>query len=364
MKLVDAHLYEYCLPLRAPLSLGMRALRKRRGLLLRVEGPDGADGWGEAAPLPGFSAETMAEVRAQGQRLVDELPGTDLATSTLEDLLRSLPIDDLPASLRFCAESAVVHLWAVSRGESVVQALGGRRSRVVLNALLTESASDLEGQAERLQQAGYRAVKLKVGRGAVEADVVRVKTLHSVLGEEVALRLDANRAWTFEEAISFAERLGDVPLAYLEEPLQSPSRLAELITTTGLPVALDETTREMSPEGLSDDLPVRAVVLKPTLLGGLSVTRQWAQQARKREILPVVSSSYESGVGLRMLAALAASLSRAPAGLSTYDRLGADVFSPRLPLGEAVVDLPRLFDSPVDRSVLTSVGATPCDNYE
>lgn len=362
MKLVDAHLFEYCLPLRAPLSLGTRTLRKRRGLLLRVEGPDGTVGWGEAAPLPGFSAETMAEVRVQGHRLVDELSGTDLATSTLEDLLRSLPLDDLPASLRFCAESAVVHLWADSRAESVVQALGGRRSWVALNALITESASDLEGQAERLRQAGYRAVKLKVGRGAVETDVARVKTLHGVLGEEVTLRLDANRAWTFEEAVSFAERLGDVPLAYLEEPLRSPTRLVELITTTGLPVALDETTREMSPEGLSDYLPLRAVVLKPTLLGGLSLTCQWARQARKREILPVISSSYESGVGLRMLAALAASLPTAPAGLSTYDRLGADVLTPRLPLGEAAVDVRRLFASSVDRSVLASVGATPCDD--
>ena len=357
MQIADVQLFRYRLPLRAPLSVGGRTLTERRGLLLRVEGPDGHEGWGEAAPLPGFSRESLADAAAHARRLVSGLPGTDLPDADLDALLEGLPDADLPPAVRWAAESAVVDLWAAIRGMSVVDVMGGGAETVALNALITDDA-DLQAEDERLRAVGYRAVKLKVGRRTVEADATRVRALHELLGGDVGLRLDANRAWTLEEARAFAGAMGDLPLDYVEEPLRDPAGLSDLVDATGLPVALDETTREGPPGALPDALRVRAVVLKPTLLGGLAAARRWAQWTQERGGVPIVSASYESGVGLRMLAALAATLSDAPAGLSTYNRLAADVLTPRLPLDGPTVRLRALHDATVDRAALTPVEPT------
>ncbi len=353
--IADVQLYRYRLPLTAPLAVGDRKLTERRGLLLRVEGAKGTEGWGEAAPLPGFSRETLSDAAAHGRRLAATLPGMEVSGPGLDAVLRGLPATDFPPSIRFAAESALVDLRAAADKTSVVDVLGGGAEVVSLNALITDATADLEAEVERIQEMGYRAVKLKVGRGPVEADAARVRTLHGLLGAEVGLRLDANRAWVLEEARAFADALGDVPLDYVEEPLSDPSGLPDLVNATGLPVALDETTREGEPQRIPDDLPLRAVILKPTLLGGLTATQDWACWGRDRGAVPVVSASYESGVGLRMLASVAAAVSDVPAGLSTYDQLAADVVTPRLPIDGAGLRVRDLYDAEVDRSALHPV---------
>ena len=109
-------------------------------------------------------------------------------------------------------------------------------------------------------------------------------------------RLDANRAWGFEEALAFAEEISGVRVAYVEEPLADPGRLAELAGARGLPVALDESLVGMAPGELGRHPYAAAVVLKPTLLGGVSRTLRLAEEAKAMGAAPVVSSSYEAGV--------------------------------------------------------------------
>ena len=57
MKIRRTDVYRYTLPLKEPLTLRGETFAEREGLLLRVESDTGAHGWGEAAPLPGFSTE-------------------------------------------------------------------------------------------------------------------------------------------------------------------------------------------------------------------------------------------------------------------------------------------------------------------
>ncbi len=357
MRITDAQLYRYRLPLTAPLSVGDRSLTERHGLLLRIVGLGGTEGWGDVAPLPGFSSESLSEARNQVRRVVPKLAGFELMGKGIEDVFRSLAVNDTLPSVRFAIESAVVELLAAVRGESVLQVLGGGRQSVSLNALIPDSTEDLAAAAKRIRAQGFRAAKLKVARRSVEADASRVRTLHAELGEDVALRLDANRGWSYDDAVAFADAVSDVPLSYVEEPLRDPTRLAELADVTGLPIALDETTREYEPTILAHGLHIRAVILKPTLLGGIGVSREWARRAKKRGAVPVVSASYESGVGLRMLIALAASLSEVPAGLSTYTQFKTDVLRPRLALDGSEVNVEPIYSSKVDRSAVERVGS-------
>jgi O-succinylbenzoate synthase len=199
-------------------------------------------------------------------------------------------------------------------------------------------------------------VKLKVGRRTVARDAERVQALRRGLGAGPSLRLDANRAWSLDRALAFAGALGpECAPEYIEEPLRDPTQLPTFAEQSGLPVALDETTRERGPSVLSALAPIAAVVLKPTLIGGATATRSWAEAARDVGATPVVSASYESGVGLRLLVVLAAALSDAPAGLSTYARLAADTLTPRLALDGPTVDVAATGESRVHPDRITRI---------
>jgi O-succinylbenzoate synthase len=332
MTIAAVTLYRYALPLTEPLALGDASLAEREGLLLRVRLEGGAVGWGDVAPLPGFSAETVEEAVAHARRLRTAWTGQRLPGDSLEAVLQALPgLQEAPPSVQFGGESALVEAVADERGTSPAQLLGADRDEVVLNALVrTGTPAALAERGRRLREAGYRAVKLKVGRDAPPAEAERVWALRRALGPEIELRLDANRAWSLPDAIRFWEAIDGADVAYVEEPVSDGASLPAFVDATGCPVALDETTRDRSIDVLAA-CPVRAVVLKPTLLG-LRATQDWAIAARRQGAWPVLSASYESGVGTRMLLALAAALSEAPAGLLPYTRLATDVLVPRLSL--------------------------------
>jgi O-succinylbenzoate synthase len=190
-----------------------------------------------------------------------------------------------------------------------------------------------------MAEEGYRAVKLKVGRRDVSEDVEIVRRVGEILGGGVSLRLDANRAWEFEEALEFAAGVSGVRIEYIEEPLADAAGLGELAREWGLPVALDESLVGMETGDLGRHAYAGAVVLKPTLLGGVSRVVGLAERAKALGMAAILSSSYEGGVGIGALVALAASVGEEPAGLDTYRALAEDVIEAPLPLPAPSVDV-------------------------
>jgi len=346
VKLSGFGLYRYDLPLTEPLVLKGATLHRREGLLLRLAGEDGSEGWGEAAPLPGFSRETLDEAAGQLLGLSEKMVGREPAGLVAG---RDLCVPDISPSARFAVELAVRDLETVKTGVSAPNLAQPEAGDVLwVSGLLSGPSGKVIEEAARMREAGYRAVKLKVGGRPVEEDARLVHKLRGILGESAALRLDANRAWSFEEASEFARAVRDTGIEYVEEPLADPGRLRDLAANHGLPVALDESLLDMDPEDLEFHPYIQAVVLKPTFLGGLSRAEGFADRAASLGMTPVVSSAYESGIGTAALAALAFRTGggEMPAGLDTYRRLAADVLDPRpdltapaLTFGEAA--LPR-----------------------
>lgn len=340
--------YRYRLPLAAPLPLRGRSLTHREGLLLRLNDAQGLAGWGEAAPLPTFSRETLDEAVQSTERLRIALAQWP-AVHEDEAWATWLDARELPASVRFGIELAAANLQAAQRDTPLPHVLAPNPHDVVrVNALLT-GGDHLDRQARRLSRAGCRTVKLKVGRRPVSDDVDRVRAAARALGPSVALRLDANRAWSWDEACSFAEGLQGLAVEYVEEPLRRPADLPRFAHEhPQLPLALDETTRERGPAILESIDAVCAIVLKPTLLGGISAVARWARAARERGTRVVLSTSFESGIGMLGLAALAAAFGDGTTahGLGAFDRLASDVLSPRPSWPGAHIDVAALFDEP------------------
>ncbi|OGN64402.1 MAG: hypothetical protein A3E80_03955 [Chlamydiae bacterium RIFCSPHIGHO2_12_FULL_49_9] len=236
-----------------------RYKNEREGLLLNYN-----DGWGEIAPLPGFSKETL-------QDALDE------TLSLLHDLPSARP--KLP-SVRFGVESAL-------------KPFPSKPIRLPLCALTPRE--------------GFTTLKLKLGSLSLARAIDFVKKYLP----SFRLRLDFNRQWSLGQALEFANHFKKEDFEYLEEPVNSFHDLIEFSRQTQFPIGADESI-------LSDPwqtIPsLKAAVVKPTLLGSIPKIPP--------KIDLVLSSSMESGVGLISIARLASN--KVPVGLDTYSFLKED----------------------------------------
>lgn len=351
MKLVRAACYAYELPLVRPLRLGDRTLTERSGWLVCVEADSGRVGWGDVAPLPGFSRESADDAWRDLQSVLPSLQGADVTDEdAIGQVSRAWPITS--PSVRFGLETAV---WTAATDDPPALLWGRPADTVNLSALLAGTPDEMLARARELPSLGYRDAKLKIGRRAPAEDADLVRRVLDFLGPGVTLRLDANRSWAFAEAQAFAKALAGTQVTCVEEPLRDPARLADFHEATGLAFALDETLAG----DFSDDCfgwpGLYALVVKPTLVGGVRRVRDLWRQAQDRGIVTIMSAAFESGVGLRALAWLAAGQADVPAGLDTHRRLAADVLDPRLELDAPDVQIAGLAAARIDLSRLRRV---------
>ena len=106
--------------------------------------------------------------------------------------------------------------------------------------------NDLVGLVEEVQsyvEAGYKAMKIKVGRMSVKEDIRRIERIRETIGFDFDLMVDANEGWNINKAVQFCDGVRDLDLRWIEEPLE-PDDLEshlELAHRTNIPIASGET---------------------------------------------------------------------------------------------------------------------------
>jgi O-succinylbenzoate synthase len=254
-------------PFAIRLRTRFRGLDVRRGLLLR-----GAGGWGEFSPFADYN---------------HTLRGRWLAS----------------------AREAAAGAWPRPL-----------RTSIPVNATVPAvSPEDAHAIAAR---AGCSSVKVKVAEGDDDA---RVAAVREAVGPDGRIRLDANGAWTVDEAVRNIRALARHGLEYVEQPVATLSDMARVRARVDVPLALDESVRTAA-DPLRIDAAASAdiVVLKTQPLGGVAASLRVAEACG----LPcVVSSALETSVGIAAGVALAAALPELPhaCGLATVTLLEGDV---------------------------------------
>ena len=343
MSLCRWKLFHYSLPLTEPLCLLGHEMHGRTGLILRLhdenDGTSVGDNYGdgEIAPLPGMHPETLSEAETQ---IRDYLSGNSLPVTCSAALFGSVNFG-LDMALRTMFQNPNVskfHSFKETAGNDPKPSKIDFKGQIFpVNGLAVGSGTVLEMECEELRNGGFKAVKLKVGRLTILQDIERVRLARKILGDEIALRLDANRAWEWEDALKFAEAVQDFNIEYCEEPLLDSNKLEKLHLQTGMPLALDETLW-YAPTPKSDTPAkhvslsgIRALILKPSILGGWNNTKMWIEHAQKNGIHCVLSSCFESGLGLNWIAFMANELlsEQFPAGLDTSKWFEQDLIEPR-----------------------------------
>lgn len=364
MKIAEFQLYKYALPLKQPLVIGLTKLEQRRGCVIELKDESGALGFGEAAPLDGYSDESFTEVKSELLRLRHSLVGYEIPEN-LEELSGGFErwLDDhkLSPSVRFGFESAVLSLVASQRQVSLARLLSDNPlDNLPINALLNGSRDAILSQVQSRLEDRFTMFKLKVGRGTIDENIQLTRDVRKLIGPDASLHLDANRRWTQRDYQQFADGVRDCDIAYIEEPLSTFSALKVLVESHGvsLPLALDESLRKLTPETLNDWQGVNAIVVKPTVLG-LERAVRFVRAASRLGIAAVFSSSYESSLGLATIAQVASAfnVANSPTGLDTVGIFQEDLLSKPLNIQNgrvAVGELPIIAES-INRSRLEEI---------
>jgi o-succinylbenzoate synthase len=297
----------------------------RSGLLLELGDELGNIGQGEASPLPGYSADELATSRDALQAL--ELTGLELEPSSQKLFAAAGALVPAPArAARFALETALLDLLG-HRLQKPAWALltPGTPPPVPLAALLdARGAAELRSQADEALGRGLGTLKVKLGRAPGELDDLARLRRH--VGPDTTLRLDANQAFSDQEAARILPALARLAPEFLEEPCELPT---EPWNGSPIPLALDESLQRPGVELLLGRaaLPrsVRVLVLKPTALGGFARCLELAELGRELGLGVVVTHTFEGPVAWAAAACLALVIESPglAAGLDRHAGLGA-----------------------------------------
>ena len=328
------------MPFRDPYVTARSTALDRHALLLWLTTSDGLTGVGEASPVGAGSRADLDALDQHLRQAATNLVGVD--STRAFDLLVSLS-PAVPALL-FGLETALYDLLGKQSGQPLATLLGGSPRRVEVNATIT--SQDMQ-HAVRLTNeavsAGISTVKLKVGAGSAESDQALVRAVREAAGEGVRLRVDANGAWTVDEAVRTIQLLTPLGLEYVEQPVADATGLAQVRQAVGVPIAADESlasaddARRLLKTGAADVL-----VIKAAQLGGLRQAREVIGLALEMNRAAVVTSSMETGVGLAASLHLAGMLSPGgPAcGLATAALLEHDLLENPIPVEHGALSIP------------------------
>jgi len=298
----------YTLHFRKPAPTSRGLLTTRAIWLLRAWDSVAPDvvGWGEAGPLPGLSRDdapefpaVVADVCARFNQA--NVPDAAAALAWVAPLTAAWPslAFGVEMALRDLATGGRQQLWDTpfTRGEAG-QPTHGLVWMDDVDGILRQVAAKIA--------AGFTVIKLKIGALPFADELALLRTLRADW-PAVEMRLDANGAFTPEDALDRLDSLAGFDIAFVEQPVR-PGQwgvLAELCRHSPVPVALDEELIAIRTPADRDRLlrEVRPqfLILKPTLLGGFAAGEAWIAVAEGCSIGWIINSLLESNIGLNAI---------------------------------------------------------------
>lgn len=288
--------------LRAPFVSASSSVDRRELLLLRLEDSEGRVGFGEAAPLKDYDGVGIEDCRAALEDCRESLTGSDGSDrgSLLAECERTAVLPQATAAVDLA-------LWDLAgrRARQPVWRLLGVREPAPVEVNYTIASPDRAGaaaEAGTAREAGYRAVKLKVGTGD---DAGRLAAVRATAGPEISIRLDANGAWSVPEAEAALRALSPAEIELCEEPVGDVEQIATLSMLTDVALAIDESS---AAPGALDRRACRAVCLKVSRWGGISGVLEAGGRARAAGYEVYLASTLDGPLGIAAALHAAAAL--------------------------------------------------------
>uniref|UniRef100_A0AB33JJG4 O-succinylbenzoate synthase n=1 Tax=Prevotella sp. GTC17262 TaxID=3236797 RepID=A0AB33JJG4_9BACT len=281
---------------------------------------NGLTGIGECAPLPDLSCDAIPEY----EHILREVCRVVETTGSIPfDMLHPYP------SILFGLETAFAQIAAGGSIDFFDTPFGKGEEGITINGLVWMGTFDeMRHRIEQKLEQGFHCVKLKIGAIDFEQELALIQHIRRHFSkEQIELRVDANGAFTPDNAMRRLEQLSRFDIHSIEQPIRQHqwADMAKLCRNTPLPIALDEeligVNLPLMKAELLETIRPQYIILKPTLHGGMRGTEEWVDLARQRGIGSWITSALESNVGLNSVAQLAAKLYgptvQMPQGLGT-----------------------------------------------
>ncbi len=279
-------------------------------------------GLGECAPLPDLSCDYSDDYEERLRAVCAEVEQTQ---NLDPERLRPFPsmLFGLQTAFRSAAGSLSGNYLRLYPSDFTQGQRGIPINGLVWMGTFDEMCQRMEEKLEK----GFRCVKLKIGAIDFESELCLIKQLRArYSAESVELRVDANGAFSVDEAPRRLEELSRYQLHSIEQPIRQGQwgAMARLCADTPLPIALDEELIGVNDfklkNELLDTIRPQYVVLKPSLHGAFTGAAEWMALARDRGIGYWTTSALESNVGLNAIAQWCAAIdgdTSLPQGLGT-----------------------------------------------
>lgn len=287
-------------PLKTPYKLVFGNVEAFDTLLVTVTLADGRSGVGEATILTGYTEETLAQCWQAARAIGSELPGTreGLVNGRLGPWLGENPFTVTAFST--AVEMAGGHATLCPTGASVA-----------LLAILNETEPGaLEVELERVLQAGYSTIKVKVGWN-VQGDLRRVRHIQQALRGRARIRIDANQGYSRDDGCTFARSLDPAGIELFEQACAAGDWDAALAVKRAatVPIMLDESIYTMADVEKAAALGAADVIkLKLMKLGSIDRLERALDRIGRLGMTAVLGNGVATEIGCWMEACVGARL--------------------------------------------------------
>jgi len=335
-------------PLREPVHGVHGTTSVQRSVIVRVTGDDGAEGWGNVDPTPGYSLTSAADIAERVRTLARPLLGLD--PFNLHQALLVMGRDARHAfEAKAAIEMALCDLKGRALGVPVHSLLGGRvKPEVTLNAWIgTVPPAQAAREARAWLARGFRTAKIKVSKANAEG-LDRVAAVREAVGDRMQLRVDFNESLTRDDAVPFIRGLEPYALTLVEQPIPRDDieGLASIRRAIGIPLMADESVTDAAAlVSIIRQEAADIVKVKVMKQGGLLRTRAMIECAAAAGLRVVIGHGFGLTLSTLAEAAVAAVSEAVIDGCEAVGplKMAGDVVTAPVNLDEGVI---RLTDAP------------------
>ena len=311
-----AYYRKHVLEFKRPSGTSRGVLTTKETYFLIVE-DGGKRGIGECGILRSLSVDDVPDYETQLQWVCAHI---DLGETALLSALRAFP------SIQFGVEQAFRGLRALRWYELFPSDFTMGRASIGINGLIWMGTPEyMKAQIKDKISQGFGCIKMKIGAIDFEEEYLILKALRREFSvEDIEIRVDANGAFAPEAAVDVLERLAELGLNSIEQPIRAGqwAAMARLCETSPLPIALDEELIGIfdleRKKRLMKEIKPQYIILKPSLIGGYRASEEWISLAEAHKVGWWVTSALESNIGLNAIAQWTYTLGNTmPQGLGT-----------------------------------------------
>jgi len=220
MKITDIRTQTLKAPLKTPFVTSLRRVEALEDLVVIVECDDGNVGYGEGAPTPQITGETMGSMIACIEFIKPHIIGFEIEEfDTIIKTLHSLILKNTTA--KSALEIALYDLKSKASKLPLYRMLGGTQRNFTTDITISMGEIDkMIADSQNAVSLGYDTLKVKIGDDT-QKDVERIVAIHDALDKNIKLRLDANQGWSAKQSVTLLHALEkqNIIAEFIEQPV-------------------------------------------------------------------------------------------------------------------------------------------------